>query len=96
MEREANSPRVLSPSYHRSLFLLSLLLETVISSADSWAYAVLFFKQRTTTEFYSSPNYYTNMRSIKNLLIFFLSTLNPLLEQILIVAVSSGSQSVDP
>lgn len=36
------------------------------------------------------------MRSVKNLLIFFLSTLNPLLEQILIVTVSSGSQSVDP
>lgn len=35
------------------------------------------------------------MRSVKNLLIFFLSTLNPLLEQILVVAVSSGSQSVD-
>lgn len=35
------------------------------------------------------------MRSGKNLLVFFFPTLNPLLEQILIVAVSSGSQSID-
>lgn len=51
---KANSHHVLSLSYHRSLFLLSLLLKTVISSADSWAHALLFFKQPATTESFTS------------------------------------------
>lgn len=94
-EIKANSPCVLSTSYPKSLFLLSFLLKSVISSADSWAHALSFFKKQTTTESFTAHLTHTNKRSVKNLLIFFLSTLNPLLEEILIVAVSSGSQSVD-
>lgn len=35
-------------------------------------------------------------KSKKDLLIFFLPSLDPLLEQVLIVAVCSGSKSIDP